>query len=62
MIEDLKRVADEIANSRVRLAHPMLGDQSRQDILEEVKRIEHIEAYLRKCISVLEDKNKELLD
>ena len=60
MIEDLERVANEIANSRVRLAHPILGEQSREDVLEEVKRLEHIEVYLRKCISVLDDKNTEL--
>lgn len=62
MIEPLKQVANEIANSRVRLAHPLLGNQTKQDILDEVKNMENIESQLRCAISELEIKVKEILN
>jgi hypothetical protein len=54
MIEDLKQIANEIANSRVRLASPLMEKQSRQDIIDEAKRMESIEANLRNAIAKLQ--------
>ena len=61
MIENLKRIADEIANSRVRLSRPMQGKQDRQDIIDEAKRLENLERDLRKYVSELQDKIQGLL-
>lgn len=56
MVERLKQIASEIANSRVRLSHPFMDAQTRNDIIAECKRLEKIELNLRKTISDLEEK------
>jgi hypothetical protein len=52
-IEEFKKITDEIANTRVRLAHPV-GKQNRQDVIDEAKRMENVELGLRKLISIFE--------
>ena len=61
MIENLKAIAQQIANSRTRLAHPLQGKQECQYIIDEAKRIEHIETTLLQEISRIEDILKNLL-
>ncbi|MCX6216514.1 hypothetical protein [Spirosoma sp.] len=56
MITELKNIAREIANSRVRLSHPYQGKQTRQDILDEAKRLENVELTLHRLITQLEEK------
>ena len=53
MVENLKSIADQIANSRTRLMYIMnrLGGVS-----EEIKQLEHIELKLRKEIASIEEK------
>ena len=60
MIQQLEQIANEIANSRVRLSNPFMGKQTRQDIIDEGKRMEYIEVNLRRTISDLKDKLDEL--
>lgn len=62
MITELKEIARQIANHRVRLSHPYEGKQTRQDIIDEAKRMEATESSLYQVIYQLEEKIKELLE
>lgn len=60
MVERLEQIAKDIANSRVRLSHPLMNKQTRQDIIDEAKRMEIIEKNLLDVISDLKEKLDEL--
>lgn len=62
MITELKNIASQIANHRVRLSHPYQGKQTRQDILDEVKRMEATEINLLNIISQLEAKIIKIIE
>jgi hypothetical protein len=40
MITELKEIARQISSHRVRLLHPFLGKQTRQDIIDEANAME----------------------
>lgn len=61
MIEDLKNIVTQMANSRVRLDSPFRGEQTRADVIKEAEEIGNLECQLRKIISDLEDKLNDLL-
>jgi len=60
MITELKNIAIQIANARVRLSSPYQGKQTKEDILNEAKNLESLELQLRNLISELKDKLDEL--
>ena len=60
MVTELKNIANQIANSRVRLSSPYQGKQEKDDIIKEVKNLENLEIGLRNLINQLEDKLNEL--
>jgi hypothetical protein len=61
MLENLKEIAQQIANSRTRLSHPFEDKQNRQTIIDEAKRMEAIEISLRREITNMENILKDLL-
>ena len=62
MITELKDIARQIANLRVRLSHPYDDKQTRQDIIDEAKRLGNIESCLHGLITELQEKINELLE
>ncbi len=60
MITDLKNIANEMANMRVRLLTPFQGKQTREDIIKEAKHLENIESQLRLIAIKFKDELKKL--
>ncbi len=60
MITELKNIANQIANARVRLSSPYQGKQTKDDIINEARNLESLESQLRNLISELGDKLNEL--
>ena len=59
MISELKNIANQIANSRVRLLYYHL---EKETVSEEIKCMEGIEYSLRQLINELEEKIKALIE
>jgi len=60
MIRELKNIANQIANGRIRLYNALQGDCPKDEILKEIKNLESLELYLRTVIDNLKDKLEEL--
>lgn len=62
MLTELKNIANQIANSRVRLESPFKGEQTREDVIKEAKNLESLESQLRNLIEEIQNKLNDLIE